>query len=77
MFGISGLIADNAKLVTNKVNKLTNLQVMFLAGTSEDAPEMKRLIEIFKQNVERDYGTFLKSKQVEFYDGKREISNFR
>jgi hypothetical protein len=67
---ISNLSTDNAKLATTKVNKLVNLQVLFAAGTSREAPEIKRLIGIFKQNVERDHGEFKELELVDFNNGK-------
>jgi hypothetical protein len=60
------------ELATTKVTmaNLLDPQVLFVAGTSRDSPEMKRLTELFKQNVERDHGKFIELENANLNDGK-------
>jgi hypothetical protein len=63
--------SGKGELATTKVSmeKLLHPQVLFVAGTSRDAPEMKRLINLFKLNVERDHGKFIELQNENLNDG--------
>jgi uncharacterized SAM-binding protein YcdF (DUF218 family) len=55
------------------MEKLLDPQVLLVAGTSRDSSEMKRLIGLFRENVERDHGTFIEEEQNQaLNDSKRE-----
>jgi hypothetical protein len=66
--------ASNDELTNNKVSmaNLLNPQVLLVAGTSRESPEMRRLIESFKQNVERDHGKFIELQDTDMNDGKKD-----
>jgi hypothetical protein len=71
IFG-SNLGSTKAELATTKVSmeKLLDPQVLFVAGSSRASPDMKRLIALFRQNVERDHGKFIELDNVDLSDGK-------
>jgi hypothetical protein len=53
------------------MEKLLDPQILFVAGTSKHSVEMKRLNELFKRNVERDYGKFLALENEDLTNGER------
>jgi hypothetical protein len=69
-FKMIGAQSDTTKV---SMAKLLNPQVLCVAGTSRDSPKMKRLIELFTQNVERDHGTFIELQNQDLNKGKSTV----
>jgi len=60
------------QLATTKMSmeKLLVPQVLFVAGTSRDSPEMNQLTDLFRRNVERDHGKFIELPNMDLNDGE-------
>jgi hypothetical protein len=53
------------------MEKMLDPQVLFVAGTSKNSPEMKYVINLFKKNVERNHGKFIELPQSDLNEGNR------
>jgi energy-coupling factor transporter transmembrane protein EcfT len=74
----TNLDTSEAKLAYNNTSmkNLLDPQVLFVAGTSEGSPEMKRLTDLFRQNVQRCNGKFIELKNGSINESKIKVKFF-